>query len=110
MAERHAALIIGQSGTGKTLATKKLYEELRQEIPGLSRVSIHGPQQLRDDNTEAPVLYDIEDPWGRFDFDPNSRPWNDQLSQLFSRARPDRMIIVTSRLDVAQSAKILRRR
>lgn len=108
MAERHAALIIGQSGTGKTLATKKLYEELRQEIPGLSRVSItHGPQQLRDDDTEPPVLYDIEDPWGRFDFEPNSRPWNDQLSQFFSSARSDRMIIVTSRLDVAQSAKIL---
>lgn len=109
MTERHAALIIGQSGTGKTLATKKLYEELRQEIHGLSRVLItHGPQQLRDDTTNAPVLYDIEDPWGRFDFEPNSRPWNDQLSQLLSSARPDRMIVVTSRLDVAQSAKILK--
>ncbi|WP_297485957.1 hypothetical protein [Ferrovum sp.] len=108
MADRHAALIIGQSGTGKTLATKKLYEELRQEMPGLAHVSItFGPQQLRDDNTEPPVLYDIEDPWGRFDFDPLSRPWNDQLSQLFSSARHGRMIVATSRLDVAQSAKIL---
>lgn len=108
MGERHAALIIGQSGTGKTMATRKLYDELRKEIPGLARVPITlGPDQLRDDVTEPPVLYDIEDPWGRYDFDPKSRPWNDQLAQSFAKARPDRMIVATSRLDVAQSAGAL---
>jgi hypothetical protein len=108
MGERHAALIIGQSGTGKTMATRKLYDELRKEVPGLARVPITlGPDQLRDDVTEPPVLYDIEDPWGRYDFDPKSRPWNDQLAQFFAKARPDRMIVATSRLDVAQSAGAL---
>ncbi|WP_279360071.1 hypothetical protein [Methylobacterium indicum] len=108
MDERHAALIIGQSGTGKTMATRKLYDELRKEVPGLARVPITlGPDQLRDDVTESPVLYDIEDPWGRYDFDPKSRPWNDQLAQFFARASPGRMIVATSRLDVAQSAGAL---
>jgi len=108
MKERSAALIIGPSGTGKTMATKKLYEELRQVIPGLARVPITlGPQQMRDDRTEPPVLYDIEDPWGRFAFDPRSRPWNDQLAQLLAGARHDRMIIATSRFDVAQSTSAL---
>ncbi|WP_439572478.1 hypothetical protein [Phreatobacter sp.] len=108
MRERRAALIIGQSGTGKTLATRKLYEELRAEIPGLAHVPIKlGPQQLRDDRTAPPVLYDIEDPWGRFDFDPASRPWNDQLAQLFAHASHDRLIIATSRLDVAQTSGAL---
>lgn len=108
MSVRHAVLIIGQSGTGKTMATRKLYDELRKEVPGLTRVSISlGPEQLRDDVTEPPVLYDIEDPWGRYDFDPKSRPWNDQLAQLFAKARPDRMIVATSRLDVAQSSGAL---
>ncbi len=108
MGERHAALIIGQSGTGKTMATRKLYDELRKEVPGLTRVPITlGPDQLRDDVTASPVLYDIEDPWGRYDFDPKSRPWNDQLAQIFAKARPDRMIVATSRLDVAQSAGAL---
>jgi hypothetical protein len=108
MGERYAALIIGQSGTGKTMATRKLYEELRNEVPGLTRVPITlGPEQLRDDVTEPPVLYDIEDPWGRYDFDPKSRPWNDQLAQFLAKARPDRMIVATSRLDVAQSAGAL---
>lgn len=100
-------IIVGQSGTGKTLATSKLYEELREEIPGLARIRItKGPKQLRDDTTLSPVLYDIEDPWGRFDFDPDSRPWNDQLARFFSHATHDRMIVATTRLDVAQSAGI----
>lgn len=108
MDERHAALIIGQSGTGKTMATRKLYDELRKEVPGLARVPITlGPDQLRDDVTDPPVLYDIEDPWGRYDFDPKSRPWNDQLAQFLAKARPDRMIVATTRLDVAQSAGAL---
>lgn len=106
--ERSAALIIGQSGTGKTMATLKLFDELRKEIPGLTRVPIKfGPDQIRDDRTPPPVLYDIEDPWGRYDFDPRSRPWNDQLAQHFVHARPDRMVVATSRLDVARSAGAL---
>lgn len=105
MKKGSAAIIIGQSGTGKTLATQMLYDELRKENPGLTRVLIRlGPSQLRDDTTPPPVLYDIEDPWGRFDFDPDSRPWNDQLGDFLAAARPDRMIIATSRLDVAYAS------
>ena len=108
MDERHAALIVGQSGTGKTMATKKLYEELRQTIPGLERVSItRGPAQLSGDRTKPPVLYDIEDPWGRLDFVPDSRPWNDQLPLFFANASHDRLFVATSRLDVAHSSKAL---
>jgi len=108
MANKHAALIVGQSGTGKTLATLKLFEELREQIPGLSRVAItHGPQQLLNDQTQPPVLYDIEDPWGRYDFDPSSRPWNDQLAAAFGGARHNRLIVATSRLDVAQASRAL---
>jgi hypothetical protein len=108
MEKRSAVLIIGQSGTGKTMASRMLYEDLRKHIAGLARVAITlGPQQLRDDRTEPPVLYDIEDPWGRFDFDPSSRPWNDQLAGFLGAARPGRLIVATSRLDVAQSAGAL---
>ncbi|MBC9114606.1 hypothetical protein [Stenotrophomonas maltophilia] len=106
--ERNAVLITGQSGTGKTMATLKLYDELRKEIPGLTRVHVtRGPGQIRTDNTPPPVLYDIEDPWGRYDFDPNSRPWNDKLAEHLSHARPDRLVVATSRLDVARSSGAL---
>lgn len=108
MRSGYAALITGQSGTGKTMATRKLFDELSSAIPGLSRVSITtGPQQLLADQTESPVLYDIEDPWGRYDFDPRGRPWNDQLARIFAHARHDRMVIATTRLDVAQEAGVL---
>lgn len=109
MRDKHAALIIGQSGTGKTLATDVLYHDLRREIPGLKRVKIaEGPSQLRDDQTLSPVLFDIEDPWGRFDFDEERRAWNDQLDKFFANARHDRMIVATTRRDVADSAKVLK--
>jgi len=108
MHDKHAALIIGQSGTGKTLATDVLYEDLRREIPGLKRVKIAGgPSQLRDDRTPSPVLFDIEDPWGRFDFEPERRSWNDQLDKFFANATHDRLIVATTRRDVADSAKVL---
>lgn len=105
MRDHHAALIVGQSGTGKTEATRKLFEELSAEIPGLKHVPIRlGPDQLRDDRTPGPVLYDIEDPWGRVDFDPDRMPWNDQLARFMSRATGQRMIIATTRSDVLHSA------
>ncbi|MBJ9953043.1 hypothetical protein I5735_08330 [Acinetobacter baumannii] len=105
----YAALIIGQSGTGKTLTTSKIFEELRRDNPGLTRIPIrHGPQQLRDDRTPKPVLYDIEDPWGRYDFDPASRPWNDELAKYMASARADSMIIATSRRDVASASGALK--
>jgi hypothetical protein len=108
MDSRHAVLLVGQFGTGKTMAAKKLHEDLREVIPGLSHVPITGgPQQLSNDRTLPPVLYSIEDPWGRFSFDPKSRPWNDQLAKLLRSAAPETMVVVTSRFDVAQSSGAL---
>lgn len=107
MATRHAALIVGQSGTGKTLATRKLYDELRAEISGLARVVITTPEQLRNDDTALPVLYDIEDPWGRYSFEPQKRDWNEQLEHFLASARPDQLIVATSRLDVALASGAL---
>lgn len=59
---------------------------------------------MRDDRTPGPVLYDIEDPWGRVDFEHDRLPWNDQLAGFMSRATGQRMIIATSRSDVLHSS------
>lgn len=105
MRDRYGAVIIGPSGTGKTLATRMLYQELRGEMPNLERRAIRlGPGELEDDQTPSPVLYDVEDPWGRFDFDPKSRAWNDQLDRFLSRSTANRMIVATTRRDVAEQA------
>ncbi|RWN60375.1 MAG: hypothetical protein EOR99_32345 [Mesorhizobium sp.] len=50
------------------------------------------------------MLYDIEDPWGRFKFEPDSRPWNDQLAPALESAGHDRIFIATSRSDVAEAS------
>lgn len=105
--DRHAVLILGQSGTGKTLATDVLFHELAESIPGLKRVRILSPEALRQDQTPGPVMFDIEDPWGRYTFEEKGRDWNDQLSQFMAGARHDRIIVATSRLDVGKATNAL---
>jgi hypothetical protein len=47
----------------------RMFRDPRQEVSGLKRVKITGgPSQLRDEQTLSPVLFDLEDPWGRSDF------------------------------------------
>ncbi len=69
LSECYAVLILGQSDSGKTMAVRKLIEDLRTEIPGLTRVPISAPRQLHEDRTPKPIVYDIEDPWGKYDFE-----------------------------------------
>ncbi|MBO9873525.1 MULTISPECIES: hypothetical protein [Xanthomonas] len=108
MAERYAVLIVGQSGTGKTMAARRLYETLRETTPGLAYVPItQGPQQLASDQTHLPVFYDIEDPWGRYDFDAKSRPWNEDLAKYLRSANANKLIVAASRRDVAQESRAL---
>lgn len=108
LSNRNAIMIIGQSGSGKTATAEALWLDRKAAIPDLKRVHItHGPDQLRTDTTLPPVLYDIEDPWGRFKFEPDSRPWNDELAPALGNARHDRLFIATSRIDVAQSSGAL---
>ena len=57
--ERHAASIIGQSGTGKTLAAQKLYEELRVEIPCLLEFRLQEARRAQrgHDGTSSSLRY-----------------------------------------------------
>ena len=101
-----AVVIVGQSGTGKTSAAKKLVEGLRGEIPGLARVVItNGTRQLHGDGTNPPVVYEIEDPWGRVALETGSRDWNQQLpSFLEKRSKGDVYVVATTRADILARA------
>ena len=99
--DHYAVIITGASGTGKTTASLVLLDELRAEVPGLAVVPItQGPQQVRAYKQVGPVVFSIEDPWGRYRFEPQSEPWNDELDKLLSTATGNRWFVITSRSDV----------
>ncbi|WP_342251645.1 nSTAND3 domain-containing NTPase [Sphingomonas sp. OTU376] len=106
---QHAALIIGQSGTGKTLATDMLYEELSDEIPGLKRKSVRTPEEIRHYSAPGPVMFDIEDPFGRYTFEEAGRDWLDRLPDFLAKAQdnPNWIVVATTRLDVGTATRIL---
>jgi hypothetical protein len=99
--DNHAVIITGASGTGKTTASLVLLDELRAAVPGLRVVHVtQGPQQVRADQLPGPVVFSIEDPWGRYRFEPQSEPWNDELGKFLATATANRWFVITSRSDV----------
>lgn len=78
-----------------------LLGELRAEMPGITPVHIlHGPEEVRADNHAEPVVFVIEDPWGKYRLEPRSQPWNDEIDKLLATANGNRRFIITSRSDV----------
>lgn len=104
---RNAIVLTGPSGTGKTTTAKALIATLRDESPSLSHIKIEGgPERLRDDKTTGPVIFEIEDPWGKYRTEPDSLPWNDAINEFLATASPDRMFVITSRSDVIEGARL----
>ena len=103
---RNAIVLTGPSGTGKTTTAKALIASMREENPHLTPVKVQGgPERLCEDKTTGPVIFEIEDPWGRYRVEPESLPWNDAINGFLASASPDRMFVITSRSDVIQDAK-----
>lgn len=103
---KHAVVIAGASGTGKTRAAKALIAHLRDTIPAIRHVIVQGgPEKIIDDADSRPVVYEVEDPWGRFRLEPTSIPWNDAIAELLQSAAPDRKFVITSRSDVLHESK-----
>lgn len=95
---RNAIVLTGPSGTGKTTTAKALIAFMREERPQLTPVKIEGgPERLRDDSTTGPVIFEIEDPWGKYRAEPDSLPWNDAIHGFLASASPERMFVITSR-------------
>ncbi|RXH42738.1 hypothetical protein [Bradyrhizobium zhanjiangense] len=104
---KHAIVIAGASGTGKTRTAKALIAHLRDRIPGIKHVVVHGgPEKIADDSASRPVVYEIEDPWGRFRLEPTSAPWNGAIAEILQSAGPERKFVITSRSDVLHESKL----
>ncbi len=104
--EHHGVIISGGSGTGKTTAAKELLNRLLDAGEGFEEVPVTGgPEKVRSHQPDHPVVFMIEDPWGRVRADPAAEPWNDAIVGLLAQAGPRRKFIITSRSDVLETAK-----
>jgi hypothetical protein len=103
---RHAVVIAGPSGTGKTLTADILEHELRTSNPPFFVIGEeHGPGYIRGQLTRTDaLLFHLRDPWGGNRLTPDADRWSNELPKLLRDAGAGRKFIVTSRSDVLQSA------
>ena len=105
LSDQHAVIIAGPSGTGKTRTAKALIAWLRNDIRDVEVVYIGGggPEKVAQEK-RRPVVFEIEDPWGKFRLEPGSAPWNDTIEGLLRGAGPERKFVITSRSDVLRES------
>ena len=102
----HVVVIAGPWGTGKTLTADVIEFELRQSAASFAVVGEgSGPSEIRDHLTRTgPVLFHLRDPWGGSRLTSVADRWSTELPKLLNQAGPDKKFLITSRLDVLQSA------
>jgi hypothetical protein len=103
---RHAVVIAGPSGTGKTLTADVIEVGFRRsETPFYVVSEEYGPSRIRSELTRTePVLFHLRDPWGSNRLTPEADRWSGELPKLIRNAGPGRKFLITSRSDVLLSA------
>jgi hypothetical protein len=104
LAKEHAIILTGPSGTGKTRTAQALIAKLRDDVKGITVSVIRGAPEKIDQEQRRPVVFDIEDPWGRYQSEPEAAAWNDAVQALLASAGPERKFVFTSRSDVLEQS------
>ena len=102
---RHAVVIGGPSGTGKSLTAQRLELELRSE--GAFRVvhETNGPTAVTAEiNRGGAVIFHLRDPWGSNRLTPAADQWRNELPKLLAFAGPQHKFLITSRSDIMSEA------
>jgi len=108
LATQQAVLIVGPSGTGKTVTAERLRDELHQKLNGARRSTLFRDQsqRLASEVRQVPAVIYIEDPWGPIAMEDGAGAWTKVLEAEILRRHAGAWLIITSRLDVFQSARV----
>jgi hypothetical protein len=103
---RHLLVLLGPPGVGKTLVARKLAYEYQTAGEPFAFVRIQDPAGLRDqlEATREPTIFFVEDPFGPDRPGDKAERWLHALPGLLDEARPDKKIIVMSRLAVLRAS------
>lgn len=102
----HVVIIVGASGTGKTLSADVLAGRLRSRSPAFLEVFPQNAGEARSALTQpGPLLLHLRDPWG--DSSPSSEAsrWTAELPKLFRMGDPAHIFLVTTRLDIFRQSQ-----
>ncbi|MFT4279628.1 MAG: hypothetical protein QM576_25060 [Rhodopseudomonas sp.] len=106
--KKHAVVIAGSSGTGKTMAARALCDQARKRNGALDIVVVNpnsDPSSIRQLVQTGPKLFYLEDPWGQNSLRTGSETWTEQLPRMLRAARGDNQFVVTSRSDMMRGAQ-----
>lgn len=109
--KKNAVVIVGSSGTGKTLAASALCDQARKRHGALDIVVVNpnsDPSSIRQIVQTGPKLFYLEDPWGQNSLRIGSETWTEQLPRMLRGAHPNNQFVVTSRSDMLRGAHALK--
>lgn len=105
--DHHAVIIRGPSGTGKTFLSEYLINGLLETYPtGCIRVKPKTPTDIRAQDVGDSVVFDIEDPWGKYKPSDNAAEWTADLRDQIRSASADRRFVITTRSDLFTAADV----
>lgn len=105
--DRHAIIIRGPSGTGKTRLSLHLIDEIVKATTGpCTHIKVDKPGAIRAACGEDPVVFEIEDPWGRYGPSDRAAEWATDMQTFCRSADDSRKFVVTTRSDLFQMADV----